>query len=323
MNRGGIMNLGYACINMQLSYPREWGNAPRGTERVTTNRSMIKRTFQERGIEYASELALQNSRDLYKILVWNESNNFKFYRLSSDIFPWSSEYQLKDMPDYEEIRSTLKECGDFAHKHGMRITTHPGPFNVLGSPKPNVVTKTIKELNTHSEVFDLMGLPATPWAKINIHVGGTYGGDFEGTAKRWCENFKRLDANTQKRVTVENDDKASMWSTQHLFDYIHSEIGIPIVHDIHHHTFCEGGLTQEEAMRLAASTWGDVRPVVHYSQSRSTEHNDPKIRSQAHSDSYWEYPETYGLEVDIMCEAKHKELAVMKLRELLLEKQAA
>ena len=42
-----------------------------------------------------------------------------------------------------------------------------------------------------------MGLPATP-AKINIHVGGTYGGDFEGTAKRWCENFKRLDKNTQK-----------------------------------------------------------------------------------------------------------------------------
>ena len=169
----------------------------------------------------------------------------------------------------------------------------------------------------------MIGLPATPLAKINIHVCGTYGGDFEGTAKRWCENFKLLDHNTQKRLTVENDDKASMWSTKHLFDYIYSEIGIPIVNDIHHHTFCEGCLTQEEAMRLAATTWGDVRPVVHYSQSRSIEHDDPKIMSQAHSDSYCEYPETYGLDVDIMCEAKHKELAVMKLRHLLLERQAA
>ena len=202
---------------------------------------MIKRTFKQKGIAYASELGLLNSKDLYKILEWNLANGFSFYRLSSDIFPWSSEYRLEDLPDYQEIRATLKKCGDFAKQHGMRITTHPGPFNVLGSPKPDVVTKTIKELNTHSEVFDLMGLPATPWAKINIHVGGTYGGDFEGTAKRWCENFKRLDPNTQKRVTVENDDKASMWSTKHLFDYIHSEIGIPIVFDYHHHRFCMVG----------------------------------------------------------------------------------
>ena len=69
-------------------------------------------------------------------------------------------------------------------------------------------------------------------------------------------------------------------------------------------------------MRLAASTWGDVRPVVHYSQSRSVEHNDSKIRAQAHSDCYWEYPETYGIDVDIMCEAKHKEIAVAKLLEI-------
>ena len=47
-------------------------------------------------------------------------------------------------------------------KHGHRITTHPGPFNVLGSPKESVVVKAIKELETHSEVFDLMGLPDTP-----------------------------------------------------------------------------------------------------------------------------------------------------------------
>ena len=311
------MNFGYACINMSLS------GLPK-SKRITTNRSMIKRTFKQKGITYASELGLLNCQDLYRILEWNLANGFSFYRLSSDILPWSSEYRLEDLPDYQEIKATLKKCGDFAKQHNMRITTHPGPFNVLGSPRPNVVTKTIKELNTHSEVFDLMGLPATPWAKINIHVGGTYGGDFEGTAKRWCENFKRLDANTQKRVTVENDDKGSMWSTKHLFDYIHSDIGIPIVFDYHHYKFCTGGQTEQEALELAMSTWPDgVTPVVHYSQSRAEEHNDPKIRPQAHSDSYWAAPNLYGHDLYVMCECKFKEQGVFALLELMKNKAVA
>ncbi len=70
------INLGYACINMELS------NAPK-TSRVTTNRSMIKRTFKEKGLDYASELALANCKDLIKILQWNEARGIKFFRLSA------------------------------------------------------------------------------------------------------------------------------------------------------------------------------------------------------------------------------------------------
>ena len=62
-----MSNLGYACINMHLS------NVPK-SQRVTTNRSMIKRTFGERGVPYASELALANCRDLLTILKWNHAN---------------------------------------------------------------------------------------------------------------------------------------------------------------------------------------------------------------------------------------------------------
>ena len=162
----------------------------------------------------------------------------------------------------------------------------------------------------------MLGLPTTPYAKINIHVGGTYGGDFAGTAKRWCTNFHRLSEPAQARLTVENDDRASMWSTQHLYDYIHKDILIPIVHDIHHNRFCDGGLTDQEAMTLAASTWGDVTPVVHYSESRSIEQNDPKIRANAHSDYVYDFIDTHGLDVDIMLEAKAKELALLRYREL-------
>jgi len=316
-----MKNLGYACINMQLSYPTKWGNQPRGTKPITTNRSMIKRTFQERGLSYASELALQNCRDLIKVLKWNHANDIHFFRVSSDLFPWASEYKLNALPDYEDICEALQEAGNFAYDNDHRITTHPGPFNVLGSPKQHVVDNTIKELNTHAEVFDLMGLPTTPYAKINIHVGGTYGGDFAGTAKRWCTNFHRLSETAQARITVENDDKASMWSTQYLYDYIHKEILIPIVHDVHHHKFCTGGLTDKEAMSLAASTWFGVRPVIHYSQDRRIEYNDPKIRAQAHSDSYWIPVDTHDLDVDVMLECKHKEIGLYKMRELLQQQQ--
>tara|TARA_Y100000022_G_scaffold124448_1_gene107764 strand:+ start:34026 stop:34886 length:861 start_codon:yes stop_codon:yes gene_type:complete len=281
---------------------------------------MVKRTFKERGLPYASELALQNCKDLLTVLKWNHANGIHFFRLSSDLFPWSSEYNISDLPDYDDICLALQEAGDFVHDNGHRITTHPGPFNVLGSPKEDVVTKTIKELNTHSEIFDMMGLPDSPYAKINIHVGGTYGGDFAGTAERWCRNFFKLSVNCQNRLTVENDDKASMWSTRHLHDYIHKVIHIPIVFDYHHHKFCTGGQTEQEALELAMSTWHGVTPVVHYSQDRSVEHNDPKIRPQAHSDSYWTAIETYGHNIDVMLECKHKEQGLFKMRQLLEEK---
>ena len=308
-----MSNLGYACINTNLNtLPKK--------SRVTTNRSMVKRTFKERGLPYASELALQNCKDLLTILKWNHSNGIHFFRLSSDLFPWSSEYNLSDLPDFDDICLALQEVGDFIHDNAHRITTHPGPFNVLGSPKESVVAKTIKELNTHSEIFDMMGLEESPYAKINIHVGGTYGGDFAGTAERFCRNFLKLSTSCQNRLTVENDDKASMWSTRRLHSYIYKVIRIPIVFDYHHHKFCTGGQTEQEALELAMSTWQDVKPVVHYSQDRSVEHNDPKIRPQAHSDSYWTAIETYGHNIDVMLECKHKEQGLFKMRQLLQEK---
>ena len=304
------MNLGYACINMNLS------TLPK-SKRVTTNRSMIKKTFQEKGIAYASELGLQNCKDLLTILKWNEENGIKFFRLSSDLFPWASEYNLRDLPDYEDICYHLAEAGEFAGWNGHRITTHPGPFNVLGSPNEETVRKTIKELETHSEVFDLMGLEATPYAKINIHIGGTYGGDFSNTADRWCRNFLKLSANCQNRITVENDDKASMWSTRHLYEYVYKVIRIPIVFDYHHHRFCTGGQTEGEALQLAASTWNGITPVVHLSESRREEQGDAKIKEQAHSDYIYNPVNNYGVNYDMMLECKKKELALLKYRKIL------
>ena len=127
---------------------------------------------------------------------------------------------------------------------------------------------------------------------------------------RFCKNFERLPESVQTRLTVENDDKASMYSVKDLYEGIHKRIGIPIAFDYHHYKFNTGGQTEQEALEMALSTWGDITPVVHYSESRSKEHLDESIRPQAHSDLIQELPNTYGNEVDIMVEAKHKELAI-------------
>ena len=302
--------LGYACINMELSYPTKWGNKPRGTKPITTNRSMIRRTFDEKGVDYASELTLQNVKDLNTIIGWNVMNGYDFYRMSSDIVPWKTEYEWDDMKDIDEIKQWFHSAGTLATTHGIRLTFHPGPFNVLVSPNENVVENTIKDLTIHGETMDLLGQSRTPYNKLNIHCNGVYG-DKESALDRFCKNFERLPESVQSRLTVENDDKASMYSVKELYDGIYKRIGIPIVFDYHHHRFCTGGLSEQEALELAISTWpDDIVPVVHYSESRSKEQLDEKIRPQAHSDLIKQLPNTYGHNVDIMVEAKHKELAI-------------
>lgn len=292
--------LGYACINMTLG------------ENVSTNRSMIKKTFDSKGITYASSLALKNCIDLKKILEWNLDNDILFFRLSSNLFPWSSEYNLQDLPDIAAISEALKDAGDFVKKHKMRMTAHPGPFNKLCSSDKSILKNTIKDLETHGEVFDLIGLERSHFAKINIHVGASYG-DKIGTAKVFCENFKLLSESARSRLVVENDDKVSLFSTKDLYELVYKESGIPITHDQHHHHLCDGGLGQEEAMVLAHSTWPkNITPVIHYSESRCKEHSDDRIKPQAHSDFVYNKIETYGLAVDIMIEAKFKELALKK-----------
>jgi len=286
------MNLGYACINMTMG------------KKVTTNRAMVKRTFQTKGLDYVSELALANAKDIIKILEWNRMNGIKFFRLSSALIPWGDHIDITQLKDYKEIKSELKKAGDFAKFHNMRITSHPGPFVVLTSPKEEVVTNAIADLELHAKVFDMMGLSKTPYNKINIHCNGVYG-DKQSAMDRFCKNFKRLSSSVRSRLTVENDDKATMYSVLDLM-YIHQKIGIPIVFDYHHHKFCTGGLTEEEAMKLAASTWPDgITPIVHYSEPK--EGNKP----QAHADYIKQIPDTYGVDVDIMVEAKAKELAIL------------
>ena len=215
------------------------------------------------------------------------------------------------MPDYPKIKKILLQIGEYAKKNSMRLTFHPGPFNVLTSKNSNVVKNCIKELSIHGEIFNLMKLDKTTFNKINIHIGGVYGSK-KDAMKRFCKNFQLLPESVTKRLTVENDDRESMYSVKDLYYGIYKKINIPIVFDYHHHKFCNGGLNEEEALKLAISTWEDITPVVHYSESRSKEKKDINIKPQAHSDYVYNFINTYNQNVDVMIEAKHKELAVIK-----------
>jgi UV DNA damage endonuclease len=310
------MNIGYACINMQLSYPQKYGGQEKGVLPITTGRSMIRRTFDSKGIVYASEKTLSNCSDLEKIVKWNINNGYKFFRVTSNLAPWKSEYRWDEMPDIEQIRKHLWSAGTMANTHNLRLTSHPGPFNVLTSPHPHVVENCVKDLTDHGDVFDMMNLSRTPYNKINIHIGGAYG-DKESAMKRFCENFELLPDSVKSRLTVENDDRASMYSVKDLYEGVYKRIGIPIVFDYHHHQFCTGDLSEKEALEMALSTWSsDIVPVVHYSESRREEQLDESIRPQAHSDYIYNKINTYGNKFDIMVEAKAKELAVKKYIEL-------
>lgn len=289
------MSLGYACINLCLA-----------EEGISTNKGMIRRTYLDKGIQYASQLALLNVQALYKILEWNIAHGIHVFRITSELFPWASEYKLEAMPDYSEIRSVLEAAG----KLPIRVSTHPGPFNKVAGTGATL-QNTITDLEIHSQLFDLMGLPPSHWNKINIHVGGAYGDKME-TVKRFAQNFKLLSASLQKRLTVENDDKPGLYTVRDLHP-LHEMIGIPVVFDYFHHRLHSGTQTEEEAFHTAYSTW-DMRPVFHYSSSRR-EYEDPTAKKEAHADYVYEKINTYGKEVDIVLEAKAKEKALQKYRE--------
>lgn len=300
-----MTKFGYACISLGLVEKM-------GKSAPSTNRTMIRKTFDEKGVAYASSLALQNCRDILPILQWNLQNKIFFFRLSSNLFPWASEYPIESLPDYQEIKSALESAGNFAKSHGMRITFHPGPFNKLCSESESVVKNTITDLEIHGKIFDLMDMPKNHNSKINIHLGGAYG-EKDVAISRFVKNFFRLSDSVKSRLTVENDDKESLYSTKELVENLFPHTGIPIVHDQHHHTLCAGGISQEEAMNMAISTWPKgITPVIHYSESKSVEENNPKIKPQAHSDFIYKKIETYNLSVDVMVEAKMKDLCLLK-----------
>jgi UV DNA damage endonuclease len=295
---------GYACINTHLR-----------AQRISCNRSMIKRTWLARGIKYASELCLANARDLRRIVQWNIDNDIQVYRITSDLFPWASEYRIDDLPDIEAIADVMADTGRLARDSGQRLSMHPGQFVCLASPKPDVVLNAAIDLENHGKMMDLLGQPRSRQAKINIHLGGVYG-DHESAMSRFVDNLSLLSDSVLTRLTIENDDKPGCYSTSMLHRGVFERAGVPIVFDTLHYACGPDDLPINEAVELAVSTWPtDVRPTCHHSSSRKL-HEDPSQRSiAAHADFIYDTFPTTSRPVDVVIECKAKERGTLRFIE--------
>ena len=292
--------IGYCCINQTLR-----------KQKVYTGRSIIRRTFT---IDKASELALQNCRDLLTILQWNKKNDIDVFRVSSNLFPRitdrQTEYKLSDLRDYQEICSTLAEAGEYAFNNSMTLSCHPNPYTVLGSDKNNVVENSIDEIEMHELIAKLLFPNDQKEFNINFHVGCSFSVD---AAERFCRNFDRLSDSVKKKVVVENDDKPNGWSVRKLYEHIHRRVGIPITFDYHHSQFSrESDISIEEEFQLAKSTWSR-KMEVHFSESP-----DLSKPVRKHSDYITQMVPEWLFDNDktyVLFECKEKELAVMQYRD--------
>ena len=296
--------IGYCCIAIGCNAGKK------KKDYITVNRGMVRKTFDARGLPYVSELVIENLKDTLELLKYNLKNDIHVYRMSSDSFPWMSEYNFEDLPNFTYIQSLLIKVGNFVKENDIRVSYHPGPFNVLASENESVVVKTINELNKHSELMDLMGLDKSHYYPINIHINTTKP-TREEAAQRFVDKFSLLSDSCKSRLTLENDDSPNQYSVKILHDLVYTKTGIPIVFDQHHFNYGPQYQNMEEALRLAHSTW-NVKPMTHMSSPKTLE--DTSGRDTAHADYIYEEIQTYGLEFDTELECKMKDMALLKYR---------
>ncbi len=289
--------LGYACICTKLRQSKP---------PIFTSRGCIRKTLDAKGPEYIGSLALQNATDLLKVLEWNEARGIRFFRISSDIIPWKTKVDISQIPQWPSISEALFRAGEYARNHGHRLTFHPDHFVKLASLDDAYAAESCLELEMHSMILDIMGyVEASPENKLNIHMGGTYGNK-RASMERWASRYMMLTPRCRARVTIENDDRPNSYSVRDLV-YLHAICGVPITFDLHHHKFCDGGLSAQRAMDIALGTWPPgIRPVVHWSESQEGR------RPHAHSDYVSGPIIVFGRDVDVMIEAKMKEESLLR-----------
>ncbi|KAG5935948.1 hypothetical protein E4U53_000320 [Claviceps sorghi] len=325
--------LGYACLNTYLRvanppvfssrtcrissildhrYPLQDPTQP---EHPTKNRpDKTREPSVERGLKFVQNLGLENARDIVKMIRWNDKYGIKFMRLSSEMFPFASHeehgYDLSFAAD------VLRDAGKVASELGHRLTTHPGQFTQIGSPRKEVVAAAFRDLTYHDDMLTRLCLAdqLDRDAVMILHMGGTYG-DKEATLDRFRTNYASLPAGVKKRLVLENDDVS--WSVHELLP-ICEELNIPLVLDYHHHNIIfdpslrEGTLDIMGLYDRIAATWSkkNITQKMHYSEPTASAVT-PRDRRK-HSSRVMTLPPCAN-DMDLMIEAKDKEQAVFEL----------
>ncbi|KAI1751568.1 UV-endonuclease UvdE-domain-containing protein [Xylaria castorea] len=327
--------IGYACLNTYLrnSNPPVFSSRtcrissiiehrhplqdPSQPAHATKNRPDKEQPAEmERGQKYVEALGLANARDIVKMLRWNDKYGIKFMRLSSEMFPFAShqEYGYKLAPFASEV---LAEAGKVAGELGHRLTTHPGQFTQLGSPRDEVVKNAVRDLDYHSELLSLLRLPEqqNKDAVMILHMGGVFG-DKAATLDRFRANYSRLSNDIKARLVLENDDVS--WTVHDLLP-ICEELNIPLVLDYHHHNIMfdkdkirEGTKDIMELYPRIKATWDrkGITQKMHYSEP-CPEAVTPRQRRK-HRPRVMMLPPCANT-MDLMIEAKDKEQSVFDL----------
>ena len=294
-------NLGYACICTELR-----------KKNILCSRTLRIKTIEEKGIEHAKNLALKNLKDLMTILQYNLENKIFFMRLSSDMFPFASHEKYGYSLDFAD--ELLKDIGNYAKQNKMRLTMHPGQYNVLSTPRKDVLLNTYRDLNHQCDILDRMGLDQN--SVMIIHGGGVYGNK-KKAIERLIVNIKNLPENTKNRIVLENCEMS--YCIDDLLP-ISEELQVPIVIDFHHDDIFKSPECSSKYFDRVFKVWNDrgIKPKVHVSNScPGVTDDDNKTVRRKHSDLIHFFHEALlkiTFPIDVMLEAKLKEQAIFKLR---------
>ncbi len=289
-----LRHIGYACQNMTL-----------GTKSRTVRLANLR-------TEAVIPVIAQNLDDVLAALRWNVAHGLPFFRISSDLIPFGSKpefpfrWQDAFAWKFDEIRRFVKT-------HDVRVTSHPGQYTVLNSPRPEVVEAAIEELDFQADVLGRMA----PAGTMTLHVGGAYG-DRAAALERFEQGLDRLSPDARARLTIENDD--TTWSLPEVLT-LAEKTGLPVVADLFHHRVFPSdtpwGEGVVELLGRAAATWGKRVPKLHLSSGKPgarTSHADFLDMDDVQTliDLMEQVPG--DAPYDLMLEAKRKEQAALEVK---------
>jgi UV DNA damage endonuclease len=280
---------------------------------------------------WQSEPHLRVSLDhLEAVLRYLDDSGIAMYRMATGLAPYASHPELtRFRAQPQECAQRLAEVGALAMRLGIRLSTHPGQYTVLNSEDERIGRLAADELEVQAEILDGMGLG--PEAVVVLHVGGAAGG-IAAALDRFERGFEQLSEAARARLVIENDDRA--FALRDVLP-LARRIGRPVVWDIlHHHCHDPERIPDREALELAMATWpAGVRPKIHFSSPKTAvEERKRKVgrrverslvlpQLRAHADlvdpiafEAFVTETAAGLDVDVMLEAKAKDLALLRLR---------
>lgn len=254
----------------------------------------------------------------------------RVFRMSSGTVPYGTHPDLPHLDYRRQIESCAHELdalGAKARRLGLRLSTHPGQYTVLNAPDPEIARKAALDLEQDALLLDALG--QGPEGTVVLHVGGVYG-DREAALARWTHAYERLSDRARARIAVEHDER--MFDVADALE-LHRRTGVRVVFDWHHHRCNPAPSLSDPAEALAAAytTWAeDVRPKVHVSSPRTELRTigrgagakpvAPLLDQHADFVTPWDalaVLETAPGPVDVLLEAKAKDLAVGWLRDQL------